>query len=230
MGTNITGNRFLLISLLILSVFLTDQNILFAGDKPTSKNIKFKLFPSNYFTTYNVSADLTGSDNQGNSYTGTLQEKTFSKTKYLGKSAIPVKTVMGFVMSSGYGTASLENYYSAKGKNIHFLGVSGDIETVSAKTFAIPDTAKIGRSGKIGTYTDKRNFKTNLSWQLEDGFNGKAKFIILNKTTKPSGVLDNTFKTTYLIQKNGKRDAVELETYNDTVKIRMTLKGTYKKQ
>lgn len=212
-----------LIKIIIYTCFF----ILGSTSTAASKNTLFKLFPNNYFTTYNISIKLSGSDNFGNSYSGGIIEKTLAKTTFLGKTAIPVQTIMSFVMSSGYGMATLNNYYSPKVKDKHFLGVSGDLDTVTANTSAIPNTAKIGSSGTVGEYIDKRNFKTLLTWRLEDGGSNKAKLILINKTYKPSGVLDNTFTTTYLIKSNGKRLSVEYETFNVNVNVKVTLKGTY---
>lgn len=224
-------NKFLLISLFALGIYFVGPNMALAGSKgkPTKTNINFKLFPGNYFTDYDVSASLTGTDNSRAKFTGSISEKALPKKTYMGKMAVPIQSVTEFVASNmSFGVATLNSYYSTKVNDRRFLGVSEDITTVTATTKPIPVTAKIGDSGTIGTYIDKRSFKTSLSWKLENGFNGKAKLIILNVTNKPSGVLDNTFKTTYLIQTNGKRESVELETYNDTVNIRVTLKGKYK--
>jgi len=197
-------------------------------DKPTNTSISFKLFPSTYFTNYDVAADLAGTDSRGIKLVGHITEKTLSKTMFTGNMAIPIQTVTEFpALGMGFGTAIVNSYYNTIVSNRRFLGISGDITTVIATTTPIPITAKIGKSGKIGTYTNKRSFKTILSWQLNDGFNGKAKLTFLNTTNKPSGILDNTFKTTYLIHPDGKRDSVELEIYNDTIKLTVTLKGDY---
>ncbi len=229
---NIKNNKqkYFLVSLLMVGTYFFAHTAVFAANKakPTSTSIEFKLFPSNYFTDYDVSASLTGSDSRGINLTGNIVEKLLPRTAFLGTRASPIQTTTEFfAMGMGFGTAIVTSYYSTNVNARRFLGVSGDITTVKATTTDIPVRAKIGQSGIIGTYIDKRKFTSTLSWQLEDGFNGQAKLIFLNTTNKPSGDLDNTFKTTYLIQENGKRESVELETYNDTIKITVTLKGRY---
>lgn len=231
MNTKNKGKTLLFLVFFTLSLTSVSQNVISANSKkrPTNKNITFKLFPGNYFINYDVSADLTGTDNQGTKFTGNVSEKVLPKTTYMGNRVIPIETVTTFVSSNmGYGKATLSSYYSTKVNDRRFLGVSGDITTMTAAPIAIPVAAKIGDSGKIGTYIDSRNFKTILSWKLNDGFNGKALLILMNTTNKPSGILDNTFKASYLIQINGKRESVKLETYNDTIKLRVTLEGKYK--
>ncbi len=197
-------------------------------DKPTSTTVEFQLFPDDYFTRYKAAATLSGKDSRGIRLAGTFKEKTLAKTTFMGNVAIPIQTVTEFsAFGMGFGKANIKNYYSSKVNDRRFLGVSGDITTVKAATKPIPLRAKIGDSGIIGHYTDSRNFQTTLSWALKDGLNGKAKLILLNKTYKPSGGLDNTFKTTHLIRTNGHREDVQLETYNDTVKLTVSLKGKF---
>ncbi len=196
--------------------------------QPTDININFKLFPDDYFTGYDVYAALVGSNNKGQSYTGSITEKTLAVTTFLGESAIPVESKTEFTITNGgFGSATLKNYYSVNADDRRFLGVGGNIVTVSATTTPIPETARIGDSGMIGTYIDNANFETTLSWRLEDGFNGNAKLVLLNVTDKPSGDLDNRFTTTYLIQPDGSRLSVKLVTYNDNVNIEVTLEGDY---
>lgn len=225
------SKRLLLVTLFVIGVnILTQGSIAFAAskDKPTNPSINFKLFPSNYFTSYDVSASLTGSDSRGMQLAGSIKEKTLPKANFMGSFAIPITVETEFTaFGVGFGLAIVTSHYNSVVNNRRFLGVSGDITTIKATTTPIPVTAKIGESGVTGTYIDKRNFKTKLSWQLADGFNGKAKLILLNETKKPSGVLDNRFKTTYLIHPNGTRESVELETYNDTIKLTVTLMGKY---
>ncbi|HHH47276.1 MAG TPA: hypothetical protein ENK51_00080 [Gammaproteobacteria bacterium] len=195
---------------------------------PTDTNIDFNLFPDNYFADYAASANLTGSDNLGNTYTGNAAEKTLPETTFLGESAIPIEVKISFNASNGGFAAITQNqYFNTNASDRRFLGIDGDIVTVSASTAAIPATARIGDSGTAGTYTDNTGSTSTLKWSLEDGFNGNAKLIFLTSTTAPSGALDNTFTTTYLIQPDGTRLSVEIKTFNATVGMEVTLSGNY---
>ncbi len=196
--------------------------------RPTDTNISFKLFPDNYFVDYDVSANLSGSDNKGNTYTGNITEKTLSKTTFLSNSAVPIETKINLAASNGgFAAVTQSQYYGTNANDRRFLGVDGDVTTVSATTFTIPTTAKIGDSGKAGVYTDNSASISTLTWKLEDGFNGKAKLIFLTETNDQLGTLDNTFSTTYLINPDGERVSIELKTFNVNVDLEVTLTGDY---
>lgn len=195
---------------------------------PTNTNIDFNLFPPNFFNGYNVATSLVGTDNIGLTYTGSISEKTLTPSVFLSKSSIPLETKIEFRASNGgFADALINTHYSSDPNNRELLGVDGDIVTVSANTTVIPETAKIGDSGMIGTYVDSRGFETSLSWRLDDGQNGNAKLVLLNNTNDQLGTLDNTVSTSYLIQPNGNRISIELITFNINVNIEVTLNGTF---
>jgi len=199
-----------------------------ASGNPTDTSIDFKLFPDNYFTSYDVSTPLTGSDNKGNTLIGNIIEKTLVTTTFLGESSIPVQVKMDFTASNGgFAVATLENHYNTNTNDRRFLGVSGDVVTVSATNNTIPQTAKIGDTGPVGIYVSNVNFESTLTWKLEDGFDGNAKLIFFDTTNNQAGDLDNTFTTTYLIKPDGTRLSVELVTFNDNVNLEVTLNGDY---
>jgi len=195
---------------------------------PTDINLDFKLYPDNYFTNYDVSASLTGSDNRGITLTGSISEKTLPTTTFLGESSIPIQTKMDFTASNGgFASATLDIHYGMNANDRRFLGIDGDVVTVSATTNTIPQTARIGDAGSVGVYIRNNNFETTLSWRLEDGLNGNAKLLFLDTTNNQSGELDNTFTTTYLIKPDGTRLSVQLITFNVNINTEVTLDGDY---
>ncbi|CAH1386351.1 hypothetical protein [Candidatus Nitrotoga sp. M5] len=194
----------------------------------TPTNIEFKFFPANYFTTYDVFTTLTGSDNHGNTYTGNTSDKTLTTSTFLGKNTIPIESKINFTVSHGGFAAVTQNqYFGINASDRRFLGVDGDVATVSATTNTIPITAKIGDSGTSGIYTDKDGFVSTITWQLSDGLNGNAKLVISNTTNDQFGSLDNTFTTTYIISTDGTRKSVEFKTFNMNVNLEVTLRGVY---
>ena len=199
-----------------------------SGKNPTDTNLSFKLFPDNYFVNYDVAANLAGSDNKGNTYTGSIAENTLPETVFLSGNAIPIETVINFTASNGgFAAVTQSQYFGTNASDRRFLGIGGDITTVSASTFTIPTTAKIGESGTAGTYTDNSGAISTLTWDIKDGFDGKAKLILLTTTNTQSGNLDNTFSTTYLIEPDGTRLSVELQTFNENVDLEVVLSGDY---
>jgi len=195
---------------------------------PTDTNLSFKLFPDNYFLNYNVSANLAGSDNKGNTYTGSSAENSLPETTFLSEYAIPIETIINFTASNvGFAAVTQNQYFGTNASDRRFLGVDGDITTVSANTFTIPTTAKIGDSGTAGTYTDNSGSISTLTWDIKDGFDGNAKLTLLTTTNDQLGNLDNTFSTTYLIKPDGTRLSVELKTFNVNVDLEVVLSGNY---
>ncbi len=200
---------------------------------PTDTTIDFSLFPPTFFTSYDVSADLSGTFSNGINpdvaVTGSVTEKIQAQSTFSGQAAIPFLTTTIFTSSIAFGTAVITNYYNMDAANRRFLGSEDDVTSTALTTPAvIPKTARIGDSGGVGVYVDVDGLKSTISWRLDDGFNGKAKLVILNKTNKASGAPDNTTTTTYLIQADGTRLSVELVTFNETVKVTNTLSGDYK--
>ena len=198
------------------------------GGTPTDTSLSFKIFPDNYFVNYDVSASLTGADNKGITYTGSISEKTLAETTFLSENAIPIETKINFTSSNGGFAAVIQNqYFGTNVSDRRYLGVNGVVETVSANTNTIPATGKIGDSGTVGTYTDNAGSISTLTWSIEDGFNGNAKLVFITTTNNSLGNLDNTFTTTYLIKPDGTRLSVELKTYNVNVDLEVTLSGDY---
>ena len=203
------------------------------GGAPTDTSIDFSLFPPTFFTSYDVSADLSGTFSSSLSsdvaVTGSITEKIQVQSTFSGQAAIPFLTTTTFTSSIVFGTAVITNYYNMDAANRRFLGSEDDVISTALTTpTVIPKTARIGDSGSVGVYVDADGLESTITWRLEDGFNGNAKLIILNKTNKASGSPDNTATTTYLIQPDGTRISVEIVTFNETTKATNTLSGTYK--
>ncbi len=199
-----------------------------SGGVPSDTSLDFELFPANYFSNYDASTSLSGSDNKGNTYVGSISEKTLPATMFLGKNALPIQSEISFTASNGgFASITQSQYFDANLNDIRLLGVDGNVGTVSATTNTIPPTAKIGDSGTAGTYTDNGGSVSTSTWRLEDGFNGNAKLIFSTMTHNPLGNLDNTFTTTRVIKPDGTRLSVELKTYNVNVDLEVILSGRY---
>ena len=200
---------------------------------PTDTTIDFSLFPPTFFTSYDVSADVSGTFSDGVNpdvaVTGSVTEKIQAQSTFSGQAAIPFLTTTTFTSSIVSGTAVITNYYNMDDANRRFLGSEDDvISSAPATPAVIPKTARIGDSGNVGVYVDTDGLESTITWRLEDGFDGKAKLIVLNKTKSVSGTPDNTVTTTYLIQADGTRISVELVTFNEVVQITNSLSGVYK--
>ena len=177
------------------------------GSTATDPNTEFQIFPSGYFTAgYADTINYTGTGTDGSSYTASVSEQTQTQSTFLGQSAIPileqlqVTNISTGATASGIGT----EYYSTDPNDRHFLGESSTTTTtVTAVTTAIPQTAKIGDIGIVGTYTDNAGNVTERSWRLDDGLNGRAKRFVLTTERDQFGIVTTTIAVTNLIDTSG---------------------------
>lgn len=207
----------------------TDDPSNTGGGSPTDTSIAFNIFPPGFFTNYDVATTLSGkNDSLGITYTGDTSDKTQAQAIFLAEEAIPVVGRISFTGSNGsFGSATVTSYFNTDENDRRLLGVEADTSTASATTRAIPLMANIGNSGVFGTYIDNVGYETSAVWLLEDGFDGRARLVLINVTRDTAGDIDNTMKTTYLIEPNGARLSVEYEMANPNAGILITLRGTY---
>ena len=118
-------------------------------------------------------------------------------------------------------------YHTASASDIHILGTSNSsTTTVSSTTNALPETAKIGDFGIVGTYTDNAGNVSQDSWRLDDGFNGRAKLVYLSTVTDQFGTLTLSTTTTDLIDTSGNLIAEELIAFYADIGVTLTLNGS----
>jgi hypothetical protein len=105
-----------------------------------------------------------------------------------------------------------------------YLGYSDSTTTtVSATTFAIPQTVKIGDFGNTGTYTDNVGAVEVKSWRVDDGGSGRAKLVYLSTDTDQFGNLETSSTTTDLIDTGGNVISEVVEVFFATLDITLTL-------
>ena len=199
-----------------------------ASSTPTDTSIDFATFPQNYFSSYNKTMTLTGSDTTGDRYTLVVSEQTLPQTTFLSTSAIPIQQQLQITNNSTGGvTNDIGNiYYTISASDRHYIGDDGDSVTVSSTTTAIPQTARIGDFGVVGEYIDNAGDKDTVSWRLDDGFNGNAKFVILINSEDQYGSFTGSETQTYLIDQTGNRLSLDVIIYYADSGIAVTLKGS----
>jgi len=159
---------------------------------PTDPATVFQLFPSGYFTAgYTETTSYTGSDTLGGTYTAIFSIQTQPQSTFLGVPAIPILGQLQMTNTSTGAFASVisTSYYTPLATDRHYLGYSNSAgtTTVSSTTTAIPETAKIGNFGVIGTYTDNAGDVDVQSWRIDDGGNGNADVVQLSTETDQFG-------------------------------------------
>jgi len=171
---------------------------------------------------------FTGTDTAGGVWSGTFSEQTQSQSTFLGQPAIPVlgqiqltNSANGAVLSN-IGTS----YWSTSASDRRYLGYSDTFSTTaSATTTAIPETAKIGDFGVVGTYTDNTGSVDVQSWRLDDGGNGLAKIVQLSTEKDQFGNLETSSTTTTLIDTSGRPISQTLVLFFADIGETLTLTG-----
>ncbi len=216
-------NYFFLLALIII------QGCSSGGGDSSTPATSFSLFPPNYFTSYNETIIFSGSDSTGDLYTLTLSEQTSAQTTFLTEAAIPILTDIQLTNTSSGGVINItqNSYFSTSATDRRFLGTDGGLtETVSAVTKVIPQTAVIGASGVIGTYTDNAGDVESSSWRLEDGLNGRAILIYQFTYTDQSGSPTGSETQTFLIDESGNRLSVTVVFFDTASGVTITLRGS----
>lgn len=196
---------------------------------PTDGNTDFALFPPGFFDEgFNSSLGIEGKDNQGRNYSGIYGQFTEGPGSVGSEPAWGVRTKVVFQGEGLSAVANTVEYYSLDPSNRRLMGYTGDNQsaTVTGLT-AIPETARIGDSGSVGVFTNSDGSTFALEWWLEDGYNGRALLVQKSVGHTASGELDNSTETRYLIEPDGSRIWMELESYNTTVDLRITMNGYY---
>jgi len=196
------------------------------SDVPTDPDILFQLFETGYFTEgYTVTTNYTGSDTSGGNYTGTYSKQTLAESTFLGQPAIPILSELQITNTTTGASASAvgTEYFTPLATDRHYLGYSGDTTTVSATTSAIPQTAKIGDFGDVGTYTDNAGYIDVQTWRLDDGGNGTADAVIQSHETDQFGNPTSSSIETVKIDENGNRLSSKIVIYYADIDITVTL-------
>ena len=197
---------------------------------PTDPTTEFSLFAPGAFTAgYTFSMNLSGSDSAGGTYTGIMATQTQAQSTFLGQDAIPA--LLQLQLTNTTTGASINStttgYYSTLASDRHYLGSSDSTQTtVSALTTAIPETAKIGQLGIIGTYTYNTGDVQEQSWRLDDGGNGLAKYVVQSTFKDQFGSLLQTTTTTATIDSTGVSHGGQIVIFDAPSGITITLNGS----
>ena len=198
---------------------------------PTDPTTVFQLFPSGRFVEGNSeTTNYTGTDTAGGVYTATLSRKTLAESTFLGDPAIPISFQLQLTNSANVAFVSVmgSEYFSPLATDRHYLGFSSSTgtTTVSSTTSAIPQTAKIGDFGVIGTYTDNAGEVDVQSWRLDDGGSGNANAVILSSTSDQFGNLVSSSVEVIKIDVNGNALSSTVTIFDASSGITITLNGS----
>jgi hypothetical protein len=199
------------------------------GSSPTPEDATFKLFPDGYFTAgYQESYTLTGSDTSGGKFKASNSSQTGSSIVVDGEQVVPImshyeltETVTN-VSVSGLQTS----YYTDDPNNRLYLGYDDEslgISSTAISTTAIPQTAKVGDFGKVGTYKNTDGETEVMTWQLTDANNGLANLIFSTTYQDQDGNLASSEEDTSVIDQNGNTRSFTVRVYTADDGVTMTL-------
>ena len=217
---------------LILFALILIQGCSSGGDDsaPTAPDTVFQLFEAGSFTAgFTKTTNYTGTDTAGGVWSGTVSSQAQSQSTFLGQPAIPVLQQVQLTNSSNGAVLSNigTSYWSTSASDRRYLGYSdASTTTVSAVTTAIPETAKIGDFGVVGTYTDNAGSVDVQSWRLDDGGNGLAKIVQLSTEKDQFGTLELSSTNTILIDTSGKSISSTLVLFFADIGETLTLNGS----
>jgi hypothetical protein len=172
----------------------TDPNTVFEIEKPGGQSIG----SSDSYT-------LSGTDSDGDDWILSVSSQVQADTTFLGE---PVRSIFSIVQVKYLPTGEIANtsgtsYYKYDAGGFYFIGDSGDATTVANTTNLAPYSVKIGDLGEFGTYTNNVGDETTITWELADGGNGLAYWIVRSTTFDQYGNLTAGTEETVLINPDG---------------------------
>ncbi len=217
---------------LVLFALILIQGCSSGGDDtppPTDPSTVFPLFDAGQFVAgYTDTITLTGTNTVGDTFTGSFSVQTQPEDTFLGTPAIPLLTTLQLLnTTTGSGASnSGTSYYTTSATDRRYLGYSNlSVTFTSTVTEAIPQSAKIGDFGVIGTYTDNALNVDAQSWSMEDAGGGFANRVELSTVTDQFGKLNSSSVSTTKIDANGNVLSYKLVIFYADTNVTTTLIG-----
>lgn len=189
----------------------------------TEPTTQFQTFPNGYFTEgYTETYQLTGSDNTGGIYVGSLLIETQSQEIFDGVSAIPIMFSLESTNTQDNAVFSSTEiiYYTTDQTDRRIIGkkfLDNGVILTATSTDVLPETATIGDLGAIGDYSVSYGVTSDAKWQLDNANNGQG-YLVINWIiyTFVPGNIDTSEQQQYLIDQDGTRLAVSLK-FSDAI-------------
>lgn len=149
------------------------------GATPTSQDAVFDLTgmqSTEQGTIYSTA--LTGSDSEGNTYTGTLSLANRAKVMLGGILVTPTDALISLTSNTGYSvTVTSTSNVDASGNLISTVVQTSGQECVPVSPDRMPTTAKIGDFGILSTMVCNDATTTERNWRAEDAGNGNLNIV-----------------------------------------------------
>jgi hypothetical protein len=218
-------------TLLLLTLAISLTSGCNDSDSGNTAPKEYRLFPADYFySSYREDYTLSGDDQLGLPYDATYFIEAREETTLGSDAVVPAFEYLKFtnLFTTLSLTITTTNYFTTPPTAAEILGLTDPftgLDTVTAITTTLPQTAKIGEEGEVGTYTDSSGNTTAYTWALEKGRKGRANLIFQARITESSGALKATVKKTFEIDTEGKRHYLYLTLFYKKNNFTVTLEG-----
>lgn len=194
---------------------------------PVTTTVNMSTFKGYFYGTApagsQIRFNLTGTDTQGYSWTGSFTAVSDGTTVYETKNVNKTRMLSSLTRSTGVSASAIVTRYfnvldSTLYKEINSLGT---IFTVSSQT-VLPDTLNVGDFGTLMSGVSSDGRTTTSTWKLEPDSNGNVKFTISQvekQSTLVVGLTDNIF----YLDSNG--NAYKMTIITTTNGVTVTLSG-----
>ena len=167
-------------------------------------------------------AQLTGSDSDGTSFTGSISMANGSQETLDGVLVTPRDLIISLSPTTGSSiTVTSTGYTDESGYTISLEVQTTGVTCAPASPYRLPDSVTIGDLGILSTLSCSDGTTQETNWRVEDAGNGRA-LIITNGTMKSqSNNILSTTDVTYTIDSSG--NIVKFKTVSTQVDESFTL-------
>jgi len=160
-----------------------------------------KLQSTTLGTTY--SAQLTGIDSRGNTYTGSLAQANRTQTMLNGVLVTPQDVIINLSGGGTSVTVTGTSNLDSSGNLISSVNQTTGTTCAPVSPGKIPVTVKIGDFGILATEVCSNNTTEETNWRVEDAGNGNIR-LVQNAIVKNSlNTITTSADVTFVIDGNG---------------------------
>jgi hypothetical protein len=174
-----------------------------AVSTPTDPNQSFslsKLQSTTLGTTY--SAQLTGIDSSGNSYTGSIAQANRAQVMLNGVLVTPQDLILNLSGSGTSSTITGTNNIDTSGNLISYVGQTSGLTCTPVSPGKIPATVQIGDFGIRSATVCSNNTTIESNWRVVDAGNGRINLISSGTTKNQLNTVVSVSDVTFTIDGN----------------------------
>ena len=166
---------------------------------------------------------LVGSDLQGHAWSGSLKETAYGVINFEGQNVTRCDSLISLQMAGGASaTGSSSQYFLTSNGSFYKVVDSDGTVYVPTSQNQLPNSAKVGETGIIGTFSGSDGSTVAMNWTLNAGFNGDS-YLVISSVTKQGTTTTSTETDTYQLNAAGAPIALSISV--TTAGTTVTLSG-----